>query len=71
MYPFHPWYTSVHRRHGIMLWIPRTIEELIKSAAEQLGFPSDCCVLSEDAGKILDVDMISDSQKLYLVSETH
>ncbi|XP_031259832.1 potassium channel SKOR-like isoform X2 [Pistacia vera] len=71
VYPFHPWDTSVHRRHGIMLWIPHTIEELIKSAAEQLGFPSDCCILSEDAGKIIDVDMISDSQKLYLVSETH
>ncbi|XP_044506366.1 potassium channel SKOR isoform X2 [Mangifera indica] len=70
VYPFHPWDTSVHTRHGIMLWIPHTIEELVKSAAEQLGFPSDCCVLSEDAGKIIDVDMITDCQKLYLVHET-
>ncbi|TKY56680.1 Potassium channel SKOR [Spatholobus suberectus] len=31
----------------------------------------DSCILSEDAGKITDVDMIKDGQKLYLVHETH
>lgn len=53
-----------------MLWVPHTIKELIQTAAEQLQTPSVSCILSEDAGKILDVDMIGDGQKLYLVSET-
>lgn len=53
-----------------MLWVPHTIKELIQTASEQLQTPSVSCILSEDAGKILDADMIGDGQKLYLVSET-
>uniref|UniRef100_A0A5B7B3V9 Potassium channel n=1 Tax=Davidia involucrata TaxID=16924 RepID=A0A5B7B3V9_DAVIN len=71
VFPFHPWDPKEHRRHGIVLWIPHTIEELIKTAAEQLNFPCGSCILSEDAGKILDMDMIGDGQKLYLISEKH
>ena len=71
VFPFHPWDPKDHRRHGIVLWVPHTIEELIKRAAEQLEFSSDSCILSEDAGKITDVDMIKDGQSLYLVQETH
>ncbi|XWS11574.1 hypothetical protein CRYUN_Cryun37aG0009900 [Craigia yunnanensis] len=71
VFPFHSWDAKEQRRHGIVLWIPHTIEELVKTAAEQLDFPGDSCILSEDAGKILDVDMINDGQKLYLISETH
>ncbi|KAE9596129.1 putative potassium channel, voltage-dependent, EAG/ELK/ERG, ankyrin repeat-containing [Lupinus albus] len=71
VFPFHPWDPKEHRRHGIVLWIPHTIEELIKTSAEQMELPSDSCILSEDAGKITDVDMIKDGQKLYLVHETH
>ncbi|KAM3760562.1 hypothetical protein ACB098_01G203200 [Castanea mollissima] len=70
VFPFHPWDPKENRRHGIMLWIPHTIKELIQTAAEQLQTPSVSFILSEDAGKILDVDMIGDGQKLYLVSET-
>ncbi|XVE89333.1 hypothetical protein DITRI_Ditri19aG0193600 [Diplodiscus trichospermus] len=71
VFPFHPWDAKEQRRHGIVLWIPRTMEELVKTAAEQLEFSGGCCILSEEAGKILDVDMINDGQKLYLVGETH
>ncbi|XP_021298262.1 potassium channel SKOR isoform X2 [Herrania umbratica] len=71
VFPFHPWEAKEERRHGIVLWIPHTIEDLVKTAAEQLEFPDGSCVLSEDAGKILDVDMINDGEKLYLISETH
>lgn len=46
------------------------MEELVTAASEHLNFPSGSCILSEDAGKILDIDMISDGQKLYLISET-
>ncbi|GMY24802.1 potassium channel SKOR-like isoform X2 [Fagus crenata] len=70
VFPFHPWDPKENRRHGIMVWVPHTMEELIKSAAEQLEISSVSCILSEDAGKIPDVNMISDDQKLYLVSET-
>ncbi|XP_058185385.1 potassium channel SKOR-like [Rhododendron vialii] len=67
----HPWDPKDRTKHGIVLWVPETIEELIKTAAQQLEFPSGSCILSEDAGKILDVDLISDGQKLYLISQTH
>lgn len=71
VFPFHPWDPKEQRRNGVVLWIPHTIQELIKTAAEQIGFSSDSCILSEDAGKIIDVSMIKDDQKLYLVNETH
>ncbi|KAG5529743.1 hypothetical protein RHGRI_030204 [Rhododendron griersonianum] len=64
----HPWDPKDRTKHGIVLWVPETIEELIKTAAQQLEFPYGSCILSEDAGKILDVDLISDGQKLYLIS---
>ncbi|KAI3813789.1 hypothetical protein L1987_18524 [Smallanthus sonchifolius] len=59
------------RRFGVVVWIPRTIDELIKVSAEQLklNVHPTCCIVTEDAGKILDVDMITDGQKLYLISE--
>ncbi|CAI9276252.1 unnamed protein product [Lactuca saligna] len=45
--------------------------QVIKTAAEQLKLEryDTCCIVIEDAGKILDVDMILDGQKLYLISE--
>ncbi|PKI54418.1 hypothetical protein CRG98_025205 [Punica granatum] len=70
MFPFHPWESLDRRRHGVVLWVPGTVEELIRTAAEQLQCPTAPCILSEDAGKITDVDMISDGQKLYLISQT-
>lgn len=72
MFPFHPWDPKEHRKNGIVLWVPQTIEELIKAAAaDHIEFSCDSCILSEDAGKITDVNMIKDGQKLYLVHETH
>lgn len=45
---------------------------LIGEAAKELEIlGGSSCILSEDAGKILDVDMINDGQKLYLVSQTY
>nr|ANS59120.1 potassium channel transporter [Lycium barbarum] len=70
VFPFHPWESKYLRKHGVVLWIPQTIEELVTTASEQLHFPSGSCILSEDAGKILDVDMIVDGQKLYLNNES-
>ena len=71
VFPFHPWDSIEQRKQGVVLWVPHNIEELIRSATEQLDLPGESCVLSEDGGKILDVDMINDGQKLYLISETH
>ncbi|PWA40679.1 STELAR K+ outward rectifier [Artemisia annua] len=71
VYPFHPWERKENSRFGVVVWIPRTIDELIKTAAEQLKLhihPTSC-IVTEDAGKILDVDMIIDGQKLYLINE--
>ncbi|KAB5560868.1 hypothetical protein DKX38_005825 [Salix brachista] len=72
VFPFHPWGAKEQRRPGVVLWIPLTMEELVKAASEKLQFPDGSCILSEDAGKILEVDMIDDGQKLYLTSDqTH
>ncbi|KAE8700796.1 protein Rf1 [Hibiscus syriacus] len=70
VFPFHPWDAQERRRPGIVLWIPRTVEALITTAAEQLDVAGASCILSEDGGKILDADLINDGQKLYLISET-
>lgn len=50
-----------------MLWVPKTMDELIRSAQEKLKCPGEF-ILSEDGGMILDADMISDNQKLYFVT---
>ncbi|KAH9649316.1 Potassium channel SKOR [Citrus sinensis] len=70
VFPFHPWDEKMHRRHGIVLWVPHNIEELIKLTVDKLDFPGGHSMLLEDGGKILNVDMINDGQKLYLISET-
>lgn len=70
MYSSHPNDAKETRRHGIVLWVPRSIEELVRTAAEQLNVSEASSVLSEDEGKIIDVDLISDGQKLYLTVET-
>lgn len=70
MFPFHPWGSKENRKPGIVLWVPRTIEQLVKIASEKLNFPTGSCILSDDGGKVLDVDMIDNGQKLYLISET-
>lgn len=71
VFPFHPWDPKEKRKPGIMFWVPETIEELIKEAAEKLKLPESTCIVSEDVGQILDVEFISDGQKLFLVCETN
>lgn len=69
IFPFDPWHTNEDRRQGIVLWVPQTTEELIKTAMQQFKFSGVYCILSENGGKIIDVDMISDGAKLFLVEE--
>eukprot|EP01018_Ginkgo_biloba_P005869 Gb_20816 [translate_table: standard] len=66
VFPFHPWTSREKRRHGLVMWVPESIELLLQAAAQHFGF-TGTCVLTEDAGQILHVDFIQDSQKLYLV----
>jgi hypothetical protein len=68
VFPFHPWDPKEKRREGVVLWVPQTIEELVKAAMEHLK-SSGGYLLSENGGKILDVNMISHDQKLFLVYE--
>ncbi|MBA0719948.1 hypothetical protein Golax_007593, partial [Gossypium laxum] len=43
------------------------MEALVTTAAEQLDLAGASCMLTENGGKILDVDMINDGEKLYLI----
>ncbi|KAM3703026.1 hypothetical protein ACJW31_04G066200 [Castanea mollissima] len=69
VFPFHPWDPKEERREGVVLWVPKSIQELINAAREQLKCPSGNTLLSEDGGKILDINMVTNDQKIYLVSE--
>nr|ALX27201.1 outward rectifying K+ channel [Ammopiptanthus mongolicus] len=69
VFPFHPWDDKEDRREGVVLWVPQSIEELIKVAVKHLKISNGSCILSEQGGKILYVDMISNDEKLFLVSE--
>ncbi|XP_019243477.1 PREDICTED: potassium channel SKOR-like isoform X1 [Nicotiana attenuata] len=57
-------------RRRVVLWVPQSLDELINTAKAQLRVSSANCVVSEDGAKILDTDMISDGQKLFLVRES-
>ncbi|GAB4831624.1 hypothetical protein Ancab_005636 [Ancistrocladus abbreviatus] len=70
VFSFPLWKSKEIKKPGVVMWIPRTIDELINIAAEKLDFPNGSCILSEDGGKILDVDMIDNGQKLYLFNAT-
>ncbi|GAA0183354.1 hypothetical protein LIER_30777 [Lithospermum erythrorhizon] len=71
VYPFHPWDRKDNTKHGVVLWVPHSIEALVESAVEHLKVSMDSFLfLTEDAAKILDVNMICDNQKLYLITES-
>ncbi|TKY61090.1 Potassium channel SKOR [Spatholobus suberectus] len=69
VFPFHPWDHKEDRKEGMVLWVPQSIEELIREAMKHLGIPNSSYILSEQGGKILYVDMINNNEKLFLVSE--
>lgn len=71
VFPFHPEESKDVKKPGVVLWVPGSVEELVKTGSEQLSLPSGSFILTEDGGKIIDVDTINDGQKLYLISETH
>ncbi|KAI9174634.1 hypothetical protein LWI28_020378 [Acer negundo] len=71
VFPYHPWDPKEERRQGVVLWVPQVLEELINEAKEQLKhLAGSCILLSENGGKIIDINMISDDQMLFLVTET-
>ncbi|XP_028756660.1 potassium channel SKOR [Neltuma alba] len=69
VFPFHPWDHKEERRQGVVLWVPKSIEELVQVAMKHLNSSSGSCILSEHGGKILDVDLIGNDDKLFLVRE--
>ncbi|KAL7614773.1 hypothetical protein Lser_V15G06872 [Lactuca serriola] len=70
VYAFQPWEIKDERKYGVVLWVPDTIDELMKTAAEhlKLELSTGFCIVTEDVGKILDVNMITDGQKIYLIT---
>ncbi|KAM0917958.1 hypothetical protein ACQ4PT_009345 [Festuca glaucescens] len=70
VFPYHPWDADAKRKEGVVIWIPHTIDGLIRSAQEKLGLSGSCWrLLSEDGATVQDVDMVNDGQKLYLVGD--
>ncbi|XP_047974109.1 potassium channel SKOR-like isoform X2 [Salvia hispanica] len=72
VFAFHPWDPKEGRKHGVVMWVPHTMEELIEAVSHQLGMldaEAKYIVLSEDGGQILEADMITDGQKLYLIHQ--
>eukprot|EP01018_Ginkgo_biloba_P023088 Gb_22473 [translate_table: standard] len=69
VFPFHPWAPREKRMHGIVMWVPDTVEDLLRAAAQHFGFLGSC-LLTEDAGQILNVDFIQNNQKLYVVDQS-
>jgi hyperpolarization activated cyclic nucleotide-gated potassium channel 4 len=76
VFPYHPWRAAGskgeerRRMEGVVLWIPHTMESLVASAQEKLELPGPASrlrLLCEDGARVLDVDMVNDGQKLYLV----
>ena len=72
VFPYHPWRDDgeERRKEGVVQWIPHTIEGLVASAQEKVNVPgpvSRLRLLCEDGARVLDVDMVNDGQKLYLV----
>ncbi|XP_044956408.1 potassium channel KOR1-like [Hordeum vulgare subsp. vulgare] len=68
VFPNHPWDDGAERREGVTLWIPHTIDGLVRSAQEKLGMSGQGLrLLGEDGARVQEVDMVHDGQKLYLV----
>ncbi|EOA19218.1 hypothetical protein CARUB_v100041251mg, partial [Capsella rubella] len=74
VFPFHPREAKEERKrkHGVMVWIPSDLQTLILTAAQELGLSDEdsFVILSEDQGRVTDIDMISNEQKLYMISDT-
>ncbi|KAL1566753.1 hypothetical protein AAHA92_02325 [Salvia divinorum] len=73
VFAFHPWDPKEGRKHGVVMWVPHSMEELIEVVSHQLGMldaEAKRIILSEDGGQILEADMITDGQKLYLIYQT-
>ncbi|PPR85389.1 hypothetical protein GOBAR_AA35297 [Gossypium barbadense] len=69
VFPYHPWHEKEEKRQGVVLWVPQSMNELVKEAKEQLQCGEGyCCILSQDGAKVLDTSMISNDQKLFLVN---
>ncbi|PWA41543.1 Ankyrin repeat-containing protein [Artemisia annua] len=73
IYPFQPWeLPKDQNKYGVVLWVPDTVDELIETALDHLKLdlsPNSCILVTADAGKIVDVDMIANGQKLYLITK--
>ncbi|CAN8276058.1 unnamed protein product [Cochlearia groenlandica] len=74
VFPFNPREAKEEHitNHGVVIWIKSDLQRLIVTAAQELGISDDftLVILSEEGGRITDIDMISDGQKLYLISCT-
>ncbi|KAL1365986.1 hypothetical protein HN51_013909 [Arachis hypogaea] len=71
VFPFHPWeYDHKERRtDGVVLWVPESIDELIITAMKHLNISNGNCILTEQGGRVLNVDIISNDEKLFLASQ--
>nr|XP_043633382.1 potassium channel SKOR-like [Erigeron canadensis] len=71
VYPFQPWEESKDQnKYGVVLRVPDTIDELMKTAAEylKLDLLPTSCIITKEKGQIVNADIIKDEEKLYLIT---
>lgn len=65
VYPFPPW-SAKQRWVGRVMWLPESINELLEACRLAFGTPDFMHLLSADGGEIIGLDLILDSDRLYL-----
>ncbi|XP_051119024.1 potassium channel SKOR-like [Andrographis paniculata] len=68
VYPGFPWDHKEKQNMGVVLWIPDTMEELIKMANKELDFDNGSVILLENGCRIVEPSTISNEQKLFLAN---
>lgn len=64
-----PWIPLEERKHGVVVWVPDTIDSLLCMASQHFGHTYNH-VLNEDVGEILNTDIIRDSDKVYVIDDS-
>ncbi|KAJ7551923.1 hypothetical protein O6H91_06G034800 [Diphasiastrum complanatum] len=68
IFPYHPWTPAERRKHGVVIWVPETLRELLDMASEIFG-EILIHIMNEDAGVVTSIDLIDHDDKLYIIND--